>query len=200
MEPALCEAEVASAEEELGISLPSAYRTFLLEVGAGGAGAHYGIFPLRHDKEGWHWDEGRSYRSDNTLLAQAFPSAAERTRRQEELNAREPAEQDFPDHRSYLAAFHAWDDEWEQLDASMTAGAIHLSHQGCGYFTWLVVNGPERDTLFTDPRAADRTLEPLTAGPHRVDFGGWYLSQLTRATSEAQRGPRQLASRRRVRE
>lgn len=115
-------------------------------------------------------------------------------------NAREPAEQDFPDHRSYLAAFHAWDDEWEQLDASMTAGAIHLSHQGCGYFTWLVVNGPERDTLFTDPRAADRTLEPLTAGPHRVDFGGWYLSQLTRATSEAQRGPRQLASRRRVRE
>ncbi|BFV57657.1 hypothetical protein KCMC57_up27610 [Kitasatospora sp. CMC57] len=197
LEPPLSEAEVTAAEEELGVSFPSAYRTFLLEVGAGGAGPHYGIFPLRHDEQGWHWAEGRNVRSDNALLGEAFPSAAERARWEEELNAREPVEPDYPDNQSYLAAFGAWDDEWEQLHASMTAGAICLSHQGCGYFTWLVVTGPERGTLFIDLRAADGTLEPLTAGPNRVGFRDWYLDWLTRAASQARRGS--LASWRRGR-
>ncbi len=67
----------------------------------------------------------------------------------------------------------------------MTAGAICLSHEGCGYFTWLVVTGPDRGALWTDLRAADGTLEPLLAGPDRVDFRDWYLRWLTRATSEA---------------
>ncbi|KQV14540.1 MULTISPECIES: SMI1/KNR4 family protein [unclassified Kitasatospora] len=57
LEPPLSEAEVATAEEQLGLSFPPAYRTFLLEVGAGGAGPHYGLFSLRHDERGWHWAE-----------------------------------------------------------------------------------------------------------------------------------------------
>ena len=185
LEPPLSEAEVTAAEEEFGISFPSTYRTFLLEVGAGGAGPHYGIFPLRHDEQGWHWAEGRDVRSDNALLGETFPSEAERARWEEELNAREPAEQDFSDHQSYLAAFRIWDDEWERLQASMTAGAICLNHEGCGYFTWLVVTGSERGTLWTDLRAADGLLEPISAGPHRVDFRDWYLGWLTRATGQA---------------
>ncbi|MER5867534.1 SMI1/KNR4 family protein [Kitasatospora sp. NPDC002040] len=188
LESPLGEAEVAAAEEELGVSFPSTYRAFLLEVGAGGAGPYYGIFPLRHDGQGWHWVDDSGIRSDNTLLGQAFPSVAERARWAEELDAREPVEQDFPDDQSYLAAFRAWDDEWERLHASMTAGAICLSHEGCGYYTWLVVTGPERGTLWIDLRAADGLLEPLSAGPHRVDFRDWYLSWLSRATSQAHGG------------
>jgi hypothetical protein len=170
---------------ELGCSLPSAYRTFLLEVGAGGAGPYYGIFSLRRDAQGWHWAEGEGIRSDSALLGEVFPTAAERARWEEELMAREPAEQDFPDDQSYRAAFRAWDDKWEKLQDSMTAGAICLSHKGCGFFIWLVVTGPDRGTLWTDLRAADGTLEPLSAGPRRVDFRSWYLDWLSRAAGQA---------------
>ncbi|MFG3055401.1 SMI1/KNR4 family protein [Kitasatospora sp. NPDC048239] len=82
LDPPLTESEVAEAEEELDVSFPAAYRRFLLEVGAGGAGPHYGIFPLRRDGQGWHWDEGGGGRSVNALLTQPFPSEAERARPQ----------------------------------------------------------------------------------------------------------------------
>ncbi|MER8187251.1 SMI1/KNR4 family protein [Kitasatospora sp. NPDC094015] len=185
LDPPLSEGEVAQAEEELGVSFPAAYRSFLLEVGAGGAGPHYGIFPLRRDAQGWHWDEGGGRRGVNTLLAQPFPSEAERARRADELDAREPVGSDFPDHSAYRAAYRVWDDEWESLQTSMTAGAICLNHQGCGYFTWFVVTGPECGTLWTDLRGVDRLLEPLTAEHGRVDFGDWYLRWLSRATAQA---------------
>ncbi|WP_198042118.1 SMI1/KNR4 family protein [Kitasatospora azatica] len=188
LEPPLSEAEVAAAEDELGVSLPATYRTFLLEVGAGGAGPYYGIFPLRHDGRGWHWIDDSGIRSDNALLGQAFPSATERARWAEELDAREPVEEDFPNDQSYLAAFRSWDAEWETLHAAMTAGAIRLNHHGCGYYTWLVVTGPERGSLWIDLRAADGPIKPLSAGPNRVDFRDWYLDWLTRATAEAHGG------------
>ncbi|MFF4344659.1 SMI1/KNR4 family protein [Kitasatospora sp. NPDC001540] len=72
VEPPLSETDLAEAEKELGVSLPPDYRTFLLEVGAGGAGSFYGAFPLRRDEQGWHWLDGK-VRSDNTLLREAVP-------------------------------------------------------------------------------------------------------------------------------
>jgi hypothetical protein len=185
LQPPLSEADVAEAEEELGISLPFDYRTFLLEVGAGGAGPFYGIFPLQRDGLGWHWLEHGKVRSDNALLGKPFPSVEERARRSGELDAREPLKDSFSDEHSYLAKYRAWDDEWEKLNDEMTAGAICLSHEGCGYYTWLVVTGPERGTLWKDLRACDGPIEPLTATGHRVSFGEWYLDWLARATGQA---------------
>jgi hypothetical protein len=190
LEPTLTEDEVAEAEKDLGVTFPPAYRTFLLQVGAGGAGPYYGLFPLRHDAQGWSWDQGRGSRVVNPLLAQPFPSEADRARWAEELDAREPAESDFPDHASYLAAFRSWDDEWEDVHEAMTAGAVRLSHEGCGYYVWLVVTGPDRGTLWTDLRAADGPLEPVTADHGRVDFGEWYLTWLARASATAHSGVR----------
>lgn len=184
VEPPLSETDLAEAEEELGISLPPDYRTFLLEVGAGGAGPFYGVFPLRRDEQGWHWLDGK-VRSDNTFLGEPFPSTEERARWAEELDAREPVKDRFSDEQSYLAAYRAWDDEWEKLNEEMTAGAVCLSHEGCGYYTWLVVTGPERGTLWKDLRACDGPLQPLSAAGHRVSFGEWYLDWLAMATSQA---------------
>ncbi|MFD0277856.1 SMI1/KNR4 family protein [Kitasatospora sp. NPDC127111] len=188
LEPPLGEAELAAAESALGVALPADYRGFLLEVGAGGAGPHYGLFPLRRDDQGWHWAEGGGVRGDTTLLGQAFPSAEERARREAELDAREPVEGDFPDEQSFRAAFRAWDEECERLQEAMTAGAVCLSHEGCGYYTWLVVTGPDSGTLWFDGRAAGLPLRPLTAGEERVGFRDWYLDWLARATCEAHGG------------
>ncbi|MFJ3792266.1 SMI1/KNR4 family protein [Kitasatospora sp. NPDC090091] len=184
LEAPLGEAEVAAAEAEFGVSFPPDYRSFLLEVGAGGAGPHYGLFPLQRDGQGWHWSDG-GVRNDGTLLGRDFLSVEERTRRETEYEAREPVEADFPDEESYRAAFRAWDEEWERLDPELTAGAICLNHEGCGYYILLVVTGPERGTLWFDGRAADLSLQPLTGEAERLGFRAWYLDWLARATREA---------------
>ncbi|MEU6238407.1 SMI1/KNR4 family protein [Kitasatospora sp. NPDC047058] len=184
LEAPLGEAEVAAAEAEFGVRLPSDYRAFLLDVGAGGAGPDYGLFPLRRDEQGWHWSDDH-VRGDSALIGRDFLSVEERTRLEKEHDAREPVAADFPDDESYRAAFQAWDDEWERLEPEVTAGAVCLSHEGCGYYTWLVVTGPERGTLWFDGRAADLSLQPLTGDAGRLGFREWYLTWLDRATREA---------------
>ncbi|MFD7729694.1 SMI1/KNR4 family protein [Kitasatospora phosalacinea] len=178
--------EVAAAEAELGVRFPADYRGFLLRVGAGGAGPSYGVFPLCRDEQGWHWLDGEA-RSDHAFLTEPFPSAEQQARWTAEVDAREPVAADFPDEASHLAAYRAWNAEYERIDDLRTAGAVRLSDQGCGYYDWLVVTGPERGTVWADLRAGDGGLEPLTlpGGGARTSFGEWYLHWLATATREA---------------
>ncbi|MFF4344676.1 SMI1/KNR4 family protein [Kitasatospora sp. NPDC001540] len=187
LRPPLTEAEVAEVEEEFGVRFPADYRGFLLQVGAGGAGPHYGVFPLCRDERGWHWLDGK-VRNHGTFLTEPFPSAEQRARWEAEFDAAEPVAADFPDEASHRAAHRAWDDGWDVLDERMTSGAFCLGHQGCGYYTWLVVTGPERGTLWNDLRACGSGIEPLTppgGGNDRTTFGEWYLHWLEEATREA---------------
>lgn len=70
----LTAAEVSDAEAWLGVELPADYRSFLRQVGAGGAGPVYGVFPVRRDGSGgWHWIGDNPDGIDPDLLVEPFP-------------------------------------------------------------------------------------------------------------------------------
>lgn len=48
--------QVVAAEQQHGIDSPEVYRSFLLEVGARGAGPFYGLFPLAKEGSSWGWE------------------------------------------------------------------------------------------------------------------------------------------------
>ncbi|MFI5526982.1 SMI1/KNR4 family protein [Kitasatospora sp. NPDC051853] len=181
LEPPLAEEQLAEAERDFGVALPPSYRSFLREVGGGGAGPYYGLFPLRRDEAGWYWNDS-GVRTDGSGLAGPFLSAEERARLEREYDAREPDERDFPDGQAYRAARGAWSEEEDELEAALEAGALCLSHEGCGYYVWLAVTGPGRGTLFTDMRPSGRGFEPIAD-----DFRGWYLTWLDRAEETVRR-------------
>ncbi|GAA0977298.1 hypothetical protein GCM10009551_013680 [Nocardiopsis tropica] len=75
----LTEREVSSAETLWGVSLPADYRSFLIKVGAGGAGPGYGLGALHRTDTGWEWaDPSGDMR--HASLGSVFPTAEERSR------------------------------------------------------------------------------------------------------------------------
>jgi len=56
LQPPLTKGELADVESQYGARFPEDYRTFLVEVGRGGAGPTYGIFPLVRVEGVWRWE------------------------------------------------------------------------------------------------------------------------------------------------
>jgi hypothetical protein len=176
----LTEAEVASTERQFGVALPADCRGFLLEVAAAGLGPGYGIAELACRDGAWTWLEWAAYEPRaGSLLARPFPSDEEKAT----LAARRGRLQDEAAATGHAAvtAFRAAEDE---LYPAMTAGAVQLSHEGCGYYTWLVVTGDERGTLWFDPWCSDSPLAPL-GDPGHVGFAEWYLAWLDEMATTA---------------
>ncbi|MGN9760733.1 SMI1/KNR4 family protein [Streptomyces sp. SD31] len=166
----LSEAEVAEAEAQWGVSLPVDYRAFLLEVGAGGAGPGYGLTVLSRTPAGWLWsDPGGG--TVHERLRSPFPGVEESLRVQAEHERKEPVEPDFEDQAAFHEAYRVWLEEDERLFDWFASGAVCLSHEGCGYFHWLVVSGPQRGQVWLDERPGDGRFSPLG----EVGFADWYL-------------------------
>src|SRR5690349_24577560 len=70
---ALSDPELAEAEAQFGVRLPAEYRDFLQQVGAGGAGPFYGIFPLAKASGSWTWEGDGAELTDVTRLTEPFP-------------------------------------------------------------------------------------------------------------------------------
>lgn len=165
--PRLSERDVAAAEAQFGVKLPDDYRRFLIEIGGGGAGPAYGIFPLVRERGTWRLDgDGGDLTGD---LATPFPHA-------EAWNASfEPWDEEAEEEDAYWERRDEWDEElyWHP---KQTTGAICICHEGCALRDWLVVTGPQRGMMWRDDRASDGGLLPIG-----TSFAEWYLAWLAKA-------------------
>ncbi|MGW7366606.1 SMI1/KNR4 family protein [Streptomyces sp. NPDC054841] len=179
LRPPMREQDVRSLEAGLGSELPAEYRSFLLTVGAGGAGPDYGL-TTPHYKDGrWAWrGVGLAFPGTETAVADAGrPFAPEEVQRQlDAYDDEEPERDAYPDEEEFRRAHRAWDDRYEELYDAQTAGSVFISEQGCGYDSLLVMTGEHRGTVWDDVRACDGGVVPKGRG-----FAAWYLDWLARA-------------------
>ncbi|MCX4684308.1 SMI1/KNR4 family protein [Kitasatospora purpeofusca] len=186
LEDPLGEREVDQLEAQLGVRLPEDYRAFLTEVGAGGAGPGYGLFPVRRAGDRWSWEGDGADLADPGRLSEPFPAQGPDPALLDALQEECPQEEDFDEEDAFDEAQAEWDSRWEDLmwSPERTVGALVLSHSGCAYRQWLVVSGPERGRIWSDDRADDRDLEPLLGAEQEpMTFTPWYRKWLADAVS-----------------
>ncbi|GGY16331.1 hypothetical protein GCM10010358_80090 [Streptomyces minutiscleroticus] len=184
LENPLGEDELAELEAQLRVRLPAQYRAFLTQVGAGGAGPAHGLFPVRRVGGRWRWEGDGADLADLAALDEPFPQKGPAPELLDALLAERPEEEDFEEIEDFDDAMEAWDTRWEAVlfAPERTAGAIVICHLGCAQREWLVVSGPHRGTIWSDPRADDADLEPLLDNEGKpVTFARWYTDWLIKA-------------------
>ena len=159
------------------VRLPADYRRFVTDVGNGGAGPNYGLFPLgeRMDMRGLvPWGENDGVVG---VLSEAFPH-----RRPWNDLTGEPTEEDENDER-YDQKMKAFSERY--FSPGYVNGALPLSDLGCALSHWLVVTGPEAGHVWCDYRSDYRGILPLSIGGQgRVSFLRWYGAWLEEAVAK----------------
>ena len=175
----LSESVVREFEAQYRIVLPVDYRSFLLEVGNGGAGPAYGLFPLGMEDGGTGDGPRPWYENDGFVgnLAAPFPHR----RPWNDLAGK-------PEYKEELEDDSSWEDEyqrkkglWEQVywATANVNGAIPICHLGCAMRQWLVITGPEAGNVWDDNRADYGGLKPTQCGTRkRTTFLQWYKTWL----------------------
>lgn len=178
LRPVLTDLRVAELEAAAGVRLPDDYRDFLLEVGDGGAGPSYGLVPF---------DQGEQL----AIMQGVFsPRGIEPL----ELPAKEraPSEPGLSRGRAPLepkpeAATAEGSGPTSPAAASSSSsglrpplllpwhGVVLLSHLGCGYLAYLVVEGPHRGEVWLD---LGGNGEPACIAPHFIAFYTDWLTAL----------------------
>jgi hypothetical protein len=169
----LAEDAVLAFEQRHRVRLPEDYRQFLIQVGNGGAGPFYGVFPLGFVDDNF---DLREWQENDDLVGSlgepfAFDQAWNDLSGMPELDLLDRNE----------AEYHRKQEEFEDLywDCSLVNGTIPISHEGCAIRVLLVINGNQAGKLWEDRRSEYEGLRPLMlndGSPAR--FGEWYSEWL----------------------
>jgi hypothetical protein len=156
--------ELANVEQTIGIRLPKTYRSFLLEVGNGGAGTWHGLLPL-----------GESITA--TLREELEPT---------DLHQPFPHTQGMQFHDAGGSAYYDGS-RGDYEDPRFVQGSLILCYRKARKDVQaryrLIVAGPERSNMWVDERERNWALRPCRQGWHgiggdRVDFLEWYETWL----------------------
>lgn len=182
LNPPLNEIETAGFEAHHGVSLPPDYRHFITEIGNGGAGPYYGVFPLGYMDDAFDlapWDNPNSIVGD---VAAEFPYREPWN----DLSGRPTDELANQNEQEYERQMNAFEERY--FAPSIMNGAFPVCHMGCALRVWLVVTGEQRGRVWRDGRAEYSGLSPilLKDGPP-ADFSGWYMEWVEDALSRVNR-------------
>ena len=151
---------VTGFEERLGITLPEAFRRFLLEVGCGGdgyegsaAGPFYGVFGLERGRQSESLEWLAKVVAKPCLLSPRM-SATE----WEALTTRLGIGGD------------ASDDQFDQAQETLFAGLLPIGTQGCSMYHGLVVTGPHAGRVVN----FDQECSGPPVFAFEPDFLAWY--------------------------
>ncbi|WP_199551877.1 SMI1/KNR4 family protein [Streptomyces sp. N35] len=184
LEQPLSPSELVELEAQMNVHLPEEFRFFLLQVGAGGAGPAYGVFPVRRVQGRWRWEGDGAELADLSRLTEPFPDRGPDPDVLAQLAAQCPEEGHFDEEEEFDDAIEAWDERWDALmfNPDRTVGAILLSHRGCALRDWLIITGPHRGTMWADDRADEVDLAPrVNDDGTPVTFAQWYVDWLEEA-------------------
>ena len=148
LNPVLSEDCLLGFEKQHGIQLPNDYRTFLREVGNGGAGPYYGMYKLQNFYMPRFYDGSDASIIDNNFLQTPFPYSENKP---------------FPECDGIA-------DLSDEEFVKRLCGTITLAHQGCGYYDMLIVSGEEKGKVWTDATVSDYGM-----GRSFASFTEWYL-------------------------
>jgi hypothetical protein len=189
LNPPATDEVVRAFEIQHGLNLPADYRSFLMEIGNGGAGPSYGLLPLGSPGEykyktgdlgkpfphsaawnvpdGWFKSLPDPWGGRGDQLPRSWPSIEACLEAVSAL----PVDQDAKRRREELTSWY--------FASEHVNGAIALCHEGCGYYDLLVVRGPKYGTVWIDGRASDYGISPLLSPTGEVfSFETWYLNWL----------------------
>lgn len=191
LNPPLPEIEIANVESKHGCRFPDEYRVFLLNVGNGGAGPFYGLFPFGMQDQNFglcRWEDGyllgtlsKPFRFNTAWNASPY------------FLSQQPQPDENTSVEDEDRMWHEWDKklEAEYWAPEIMDGAIPICHEGCALRDWLVVTGPLAGTVWKDYRSDMGGLEPYCgADGNPISFRNWYLRWLDDSIGIASSGTR----------
>jgi hypothetical protein len=176
LNPPLSDSVVAAFERRYGVSLPEDYRSFVTEVGNGGAGPYYGVLPFGKDDDDHDW-EGGGLVGDPS---KPFPHTTAWNLPASFWDG-EPDWSPDTSIEEQDRLMEAWDRELEAhyWNTAIMNGAIPICHKGCALRQWLVIHGDQRGFVWDDYRADNGGIAPVPSESGKpVTFSDWYMRWL----------------------
>jgi SMI1 / KNR4 family (SUKH-1) len=158
----LSQDEVQDFETQHKVSLPDDYKQFLLELGNGGAGPHYGLAKLQnsHPKQmiGLPWTQEYWNNEPFNSLSKPFPYTGDRD-------------------RDIAIGDSFYDKNGDEIGSSddIFSGMLIISHQGCSYWNILVINGRFMGEIWEYDGSGANPEGFLST---KQDFKTWYMTWL----------------------
>jgi hypothetical protein len=169
LNPRLTEADVQGFERDHRVALPPDYRQFLTDVGNGGAGPFYGVFPLGQMDDGWGFGEWKE--NDGFVGVVSQPFLLETT--WNDLSCMPNPELSNRKQSEYEGQMELFEQTY--WSATLMNGAIPICHEGCAMRIWLVVTGGQAGTLWEDKRSEYAGLHRIRlADGSPATFARWY--------------------------
>jgi hypothetical protein len=179
LRPTLPRTVIDAFERQHSVAFPQDYKFFITEIGDGGAGPYYGLFPFgQHDDchDYCNWQHGHLVGD----FSKPFPHLTD-------WNLPDSFWSNLPDLSPGTPTevqdriMEAWDKELEEKywNPSLVNGAIPICDLGCALRQWLIINGAQKGYVWRDDRVDNKGLYPVKDEKgNQVTFWGWYSSWL----------------------